>query len=235
METGNTSKYFKYAIGEIILVVIGILIALQINNWNQDRINQIEKKELLSKLNIEFKANVKILNDFKIAEGKALNAQITLIKLVGASEIELSKYNLDSLFFESFPSNELAFANNAINNIVQNGGLNLFKDETINTLLNQWNSLGENRKIRLEKLDSWNNNEFLPFLISYISFREMDNNAHYKWAGKSKVKPNYYPLFQKVELENFLDNSLWLHQQIIKRLEETEILINQIIEVTNPK
>jgi hypothetical protein len=33
----NTGKYFKYAIGEIILVVIGILIALQINNWNTTR------------------------------------------------------------------------------------------------------------------------------------------------------------------------------------------------------
>ncbi|WP_188466009.1 DUF6090 family protein [Bizionia arctica] len=37
METGKTGKYFKYAIGEIVLVVIGILIALQINNWNEDR------------------------------------------------------------------------------------------------------------------------------------------------------------------------------------------------------
>ncbi len=37
METGKTNRYFKYAIGEIILVVIGILIALQINNWNQSQ------------------------------------------------------------------------------------------------------------------------------------------------------------------------------------------------------
>ncbi|PHR71352.1 MAG: hypothetical protein COA67_06510 [Lutibacter sp.] len=36
----KTGKYFKYAIGEIVLVVIGILIALQINNWNQQRIEQ---------------------------------------------------------------------------------------------------------------------------------------------------------------------------------------------------
>ena len=35
METGKTGKYLKYAIGEIILVVIGILIALQINNQNE--------------------------------------------------------------------------------------------------------------------------------------------------------------------------------------------------------
>ena len=33
----KTGKYFKYAIGEIILVVIGILIALQIKNWNENR------------------------------------------------------------------------------------------------------------------------------------------------------------------------------------------------------
>lgn len=40
METGKTKKYIKYAVGEIILVVIGILIALSINNWNNDRQNQ---------------------------------------------------------------------------------------------------------------------------------------------------------------------------------------------------
>jgi hypothetical protein len=34
---GNTTKYLKYAIGEIVLVVIGILIALSINNWNEKR------------------------------------------------------------------------------------------------------------------------------------------------------------------------------------------------------
>lgn len=45
----KTGKYFKYAIGEIVLVVIGILIALQINNWNQNRIeNKAIKAYLIS-------------------------------------------------------------------------------------------------------------------------------------------------------------------------------------------
>ncbi len=43
METGKTSKYLKYAIGEIILVVIGILIALSINNWNESRKEAIQE------------------------------------------------------------------------------------------------------------------------------------------------------------------------------------------------
>ena len=52
LSEGKTSKYFKYAIGEIILVVIGILIALQINNWNEQRkldkeISKIHKRLIL--------------------------------------------------------------------------------------------------------------------------------------------------------------------------------------------
>jgi len=43
MGKNKTGKYFKYAIGEIVLVVIGILIALSINNWNR---KQIEKKQI---------------------------------------------------------------------------------------------------------------------------------------------------------------------------------------------
>ena len=41
----KTSQYLKYALGEILLVVIGILIALQINNWNEAR---KQEKELLT-------------------------------------------------------------------------------------------------------------------------------------------------------------------------------------------
>ena len=55
METGKTRKYFKYAIGEIILVVIGILIALQINNWNENRKLNEQRKELISNLITDFK------------------------------------------------------------------------------------------------------------------------------------------------------------------------------------
>ncbi|MFT5970440.1 MAG: hypothetical protein ACI8ZO_000952 [Flavobacteriales bacterium] len=46
----KTSKYFKYAIGEIILVVIGILIALQINNWNEKRKNDSKIATILKEI-----------------------------------------------------------------------------------------------------------------------------------------------------------------------------------------
>jgi hypothetical protein len=46
----KTGKYFKYAIGEIILVVIGILIALQINNWNENKKAKEKERQVLTEI-----------------------------------------------------------------------------------------------------------------------------------------------------------------------------------------
>ncbi|HCE53559.1 MAG TPA: hypothetical protein DER05_00565 [Lutibacter sp.] len=58
LNEGKTTKYFKYAIGEIVLVVIGILIALQINNWNQERQNRNINNRLLIKIENELQLNI---------------------------------------------------------------------------------------------------------------------------------------------------------------------------------
>ena len=53
----KTSRYLKYAVGEIILVVIGILIALQINNWNENRKNTIAEYKMVDKMISQAKAD----------------------------------------------------------------------------------------------------------------------------------------------------------------------------------
>ena len=55
----KTGKYFKYAIGEIVLVVIGILFALQINTWNNNRIERNLEQDSLNEIldNLEFDLN----------------------------------------------------------------------------------------------------------------------------------------------------------------------------------
>jgi hypothetical protein len=57
LSEGKTGKYLKYAIGEIVLVVIGILIALQINNWNQQRILEKQSQQVLLNLREEINEN----------------------------------------------------------------------------------------------------------------------------------------------------------------------------------
>jgi len=80
----KTGKYFKYAIGEIVLVVIGILIALQINNWNEE--NKTSKKEEL------------ILNELINSIDKDLNAYKRFLD----PRLERKNNGLDSLYFYIF-------------------------------------------------------------------------------------------------------------------------------------
>ena len=58
METG---KYLRYAVGEIVLVVIGIFIALQVNNWNEYRKEKVEEKKILLSLHNEISNNLESL------------------------------------------------------------------------------------------------------------------------------------------------------------------------------
>ena len=50
MKQNKMSKYFKYAIGEIFLVMIGILLALQVSNWNQQRLNRNLESQYYARL-----------------------------------------------------------------------------------------------------------------------------------------------------------------------------------------
>ncbi|SFZ93948.1 hypothetical protein SAMN05428642_103448 [Flaviramulus basaltis] len=77
---GKTSKYFKYAIGEIILVVIGILIALQINTWKNEKEESLLEikiiKELKSNLKldlVEIQEDIGIMEDINVASAYIKN------------------------------------------------------------------------------------------------------------------------------------------------------------------
>jgi len=57
LEQSKIKSYFVYAIGEIVLVVIGILIALQINNWNENRKQQSEFNNILKTIYKDLKTD----------------------------------------------------------------------------------------------------------------------------------------------------------------------------------
>ena len=63
MEKNKTGKYFKYAIGEIVLVVIGILIALSINNWNENRKSKIKAVTILEAIRSDMAKDLDIIEE----------------------------------------------------------------------------------------------------------------------------------------------------------------------------
>ena len=76
MEKNRTGKYLKYAIGEIVLVVLGILIALQINNWNNQRIENNSDYQLINTLIIDLKLkNEEALSDLNYGKSMIQNTE----------------------------------------------------------------------------------------------------------------------------------------------------------------
>lgn len=63
LDNNSTRRYILYAIGEIALVVMGILIALQLNNWNEWRKERIKEQKVLTELIETLETNKTILND----------------------------------------------------------------------------------------------------------------------------------------------------------------------------
>jgi len=173
IENHKTGKYFKYAIGEIVLVVIGILIALQINNWNENRKNKITEADYYCR----------ILDDFLINE-----------KLIDET-IEITSYKVDVckqiiVDLNTFPNNKSKILNNFLIGIRQNvfvpsmvafkdlsssGNLHLLKDiELKNRLIehstyldNTLNLLAENRNENIKRLGNLES-------VTAFGFQEFD-------------------------------------------------------------
>ncbi len=132
------SKYLLYAIGEIVLVVIGILIALQINNWNQNRLANIEEKTILKNIHTEFLQNKKTLKNTVLEIKSSFNSGKKLFNLIGKERSEIEKNNLDSLFFKSLEYASFRPTENTISDLLQSGRLQLLKNINLKDILYLW-------------------------------------------------------------------------------------------------
>ena len=56
-------RYIKYAVGEVLLIMIGIFLALQLNNWNEGRKKEQQRVELIENLKADFRINLNVLDE----------------------------------------------------------------------------------------------------------------------------------------------------------------------------
>ena len=220
MNENKTGKYLKYAIGEITLVVIGILIALSINNWNQERINALKETKILNTL-------LKDLEQAELSSETHIKTEYEHIKsyelILSAKAIQdqfINHPNIDSLFHEvifnlsskapvifAYTDLKNAGETNLISNEIIRKKLTLLESEIIN-LNNQLSDRLDVQQISLDK-----------FAIDEINF------VRTLTALKNSYNLNYG---QENDYHKLLQNQKFLNAIAVKLSLTDDALINRI-------
>ena len=213
----DTGKYLKYAVGEVILVVIGILIALQVNNWNEYRKEKVVEKKILLSLHNEISNNLESLEVVIDGKDKIINVNEYIINNTGKNGEWKSIKPLDSLMnYISLSGWIFVPQNGVLNEIINSGKLLLIENDLIKNeiaSLPQLLSLmiEEDRQYRLDL-----HQYFLPFLsknynlIEITKYRELLENYSFK-MGETNFSKSTPELLGSREFENILTiQSIWI-------------------------
>ena len=205
------SKYLLYAIGEILLVVIGILIALQINNWNENRKINKEELQLLESLHKEFTYNK---NELERAIKRAQLIQKrceTILSNTGYREMKLSKIESDSLINWGLTSIITYDPSNGIlENIISSGKIQIIKNEKLKNLLSSWNGFLNDVK----EDETWAVNErnqfIFPFLYKNSNYTSITSDGKQNSQIASGFDADYKEVYKLLEFENLVNSQrIW--------------------------
>lgn len=230
----KTSKYFKYALGEILLVMIGILLALQVNNWNTKRIEKINETKYLNNIILDLEKDLTSLSyqmEFRTSKYSGNEKLIGQINGDQVKDITELTYNVaNSLMEERFTPN-----NSTYNELASSGNLNLIKNDSIKILL-----------LELEELYKRNNFGIEHELFEY---REYISKPIFKYtntdkllrvfAGEKSIEEQgitletFKDLFNSSEYKNGLFISNLITKDFTPLYEEIENISSKLISIIN--
>ena len=177
------SRYLIYAIGEIILVVIGILIALQVNNWNEVRKNREKEKMILTALNKDFSKNLDMFltaKDIHITAKKSAEELLKILDSLDNPDYANKSQNLSealqTIYLQAMETHTYNPSNGVVNSLISSGNFQLIQNDTLQNLIISWNDVLEDyQEEELAASDFWNT-RFEPFLIEKAvwSIRDVD-------------------------------------------------------------
>ena len=214
------SKYLIYAIGEIVLVIIGILIALGINENVKDR-NNLELRDLyIIQLNDEANRNLKQLNDFKNSTLERIKEVDTLIQLLVKKDYDNPKLSSKSLIL--IGSDEFYPIMITYENLKSSGDLKLFDDLNLRNSISEpyetFNEIKTVESLDIKGVQSYYEN----FLIPNVSFWDMNTNS------KSYAKETYFQnmvLARRVTLRQNRD----AYEKSIESLTKLKITFSELL------
>lgn len=230
LKENRVTRYLLYAIGEIVLVVIGILIALQVNNWNNHRNEAKEERSLLKDLNFEFSKNKEELVAVRHDYQKFISSTKALMDLIAADSSVVQRSNVDSLISESINYYDYRPTQHVVDELLSSGKLRLIRSDSLRSSLFEWASLLNEKEESWSTLDDFSQNMMMPFLTEHASLKNIDSYGFLNWEHPSKLESGTIDMFQDIEFENNLDNHAWSLANYIMTLDKLETCIDEIVQ-----
>ncbi|MEE9364411.1 MAG: DUF6090 family protein [Cellulophaga sp.] len=173
----NFSKYLIYAVGEIVLVVIGILIALAINNHNEKNKNIEQEQIILKQLKTDYKANLLQLENKIEMRHKLITESLNVLEIT-SKNTSISSDSLSMIFATFFMDPTFDPIENDLMNL---GNIKLIRSDSLKQLLSHWssdfNAYSESEKIQHDHYIS----EIIPFMKEVGIMR---NANHVFWKAQ---------------------------------------------------
>jgi len=227
---GKTTKYVKYAIGEIFLVVIGILIALQINTWNQNRKDGIEERAILENL-LENLKLAKQQSESLLSEETDLKKLLIYVLGVEANSVEVDTRTISDAMFKTAVwdlQSDLPTIN-AYDNLKNTNKLSLIKSKNISEKFNdldfrfnKLNNVLEDRlsvhQIRIDDIFE-NNINFMPIVKTNVTEINILNES----------TNNYNEILSDKRTRNLLGMKLDFTQDVLVFRENLDAEIENLI------
>jgi hypothetical protein len=212
MGNDKTGKYLKYAIGEIILVIIGILIALQINNWNEERIQNEEFEIVLEQLYNAVKHDTETFESHKNRIIDQIDAIDLLLKTPDSIPIDVLPQILGYLTIENI-NTYTSETHHHISNLKYNIN-NSQQNELSNQITSYVNSISEKIDFgRVERINPLFYELGIPEPVWNLSELEANNRNE---------DDNYYSKIAYEKLNNLVRTSKF--KAILKTLKSYKII-----------
>jgi hypothetical protein len=239
MEKNKTGKYFKYAIGEIVLVVIGILIALSINTWNENRKNKITEQDIYCKLLEDFNLDRQNIAKLSAEADYKINVAKKIL-------LELPKKNKDKSYLidnyiQALRTNAFIPSKVTISDITSSGKLSLIKNNELKTNLLRYYAELDNllfqlslgRSKILDRAFAYENDidfgfQFADYAIKAIGQEVLYTLPEDKWELNSDSK--IYRQFQD-DLVFFIVMSDREKQHFSKIMDEMQLTYRHLISL----
>jgi Family of unknown function (DUF6090) len=224
-------KYMRYAVGEIVLVVIGILIALQINTWNNNRINRKKEVKYLKAIKQDLLKDIKSTTyNIEFRREKLLGTQKIIDQINGQEINNLTELGINigkTLYVERFQPNNITFKE-----MVSSGNVNLISNDSIKKLLLELELLYQKNIFGIEH-ETFEYQEYLskPVFNDFNIQTIKQFFIHKKTAEDLHIKrEDFEELMQNKKYLNGCVISNWTSEEMIAILEDIENKSKRTIE-----